>query len=287
MKSSQFNESTMKKLKQPSQRHSIRLEIELPFVHDESFKIRKSSTFNDGLPVRNNESESFDNECSYGDELNEYNPTIKLHISFDTKSRAKKVQNDSSDSTAHMTSLQARKSFVTSDYSSSFCSSNDTKYSYENIYDKLDYNASMSNRRKSIATSSSLKNSFEQQNAKYAELPLVADKIRYRTYENERIHQSSCTSIFKREYTVNELFQNLESFNAQANELDNQTASSEVSSAKIDAKSTKSVSFLKQIRASLLRKTKWVKSSNKPIVANHKLDAHKQHTYVNERITRL
>ena len=278
-KQNQFNETigTRSKYHQ-NKRHSIRLQIELPFIDANevaSYRMRKSSTFNDGF--HSIKSDTFDNEESSNadDDTNDFNPTIKLQISFDTRSRAKSTRNYNESTDAHASCLK-RRSLVTSDYSSSFCSSNSTKYSYENIYDKLDYNMTgMSQRRKSIAALS--KNSFET---------IGQPSFRARVYENEPI-QSNQGSIFKREYTVNEIFQNLESFKADASDIENN--SNNISENQV--KQSKSISFLKQIRSSLLKKSKSIKLSK--LVSSHKLETNKnnnnnnltkQHTYVNDRI---
>lgn len=325
-----------------NRRQSIKLQIELPIREsNENFKLRKSSTFCDTKQTELEINDDSDDD--------QYNPTIRLQISFDTNSR-KQPKRINSNSAKKQTD---KASLVTSGYSSSLCSSNSSminyvhdlkdksfyldetnqfqahindKYSEENIYDKLNYNVSSYKRRSLASTNSSMSSNSSSVNSSFTRINKPDHKVYYeeisnfsqleqkpRIYENEMIKPAvsivkktqpvitnpirQTLTNYRREYTVNEIFQNLKSFKHEAQQQE------ELNGNYLDIKDIKqqpkSVSFLKQIF-----ETKKTKSSTKPsqclladnlatriqskeLVKQSINEETKQHIYVNDKISRL
>jgi len=187
--------------------------------------------------------------------------------------------------------------------------------SEENIYDKLSFNsntqsyksmASLTNSSfntssSTISSAASITNPRYDPQILYEEISNFSQlKQISNTYENEMVkqnlqnHQQQAKQYiknnkYKREYTVNEIFQNLKAFKQEAIQQEklNTTYSSIQSSAvTVDKqKQPKSVSFLKQIFESKITKKSVVKS-------NECLDKQPQqpetynsnHLYVNEKL---
>jgi len=310
-------------------RQSIKLQIELPYMENsnDNIKMKKSSTFTES---------SFNNESEEEEEdLNE-NQTIRLQISFDSRPRftprkvninkqqlqhtaKKQCSSGYSSSTSSMVNYvcanNQEKSFYLADNVSN--NYNSERFSNENIYDKLNYNVSTSTKRKSMASvdssmsscsaassSSSSSNSSFASTSKpkvyYEEISNFSQlhESKQRTYENDLIKPAPQvkSQVYKREYTVNEIFQNLESFKIEAKQqekLNNNYAHSQQQLA--DKNTTniskpKSVSFLKQIfETKITKKTTAVEclsgvkqqQQQQPIKQQTK-----QHVYVNEKLSR-
>lgn len=175
-----------------------------------------------------------------------------------------------------------------------------TSYKQENIYDKLSYN-NINKRRYSLASvSSSSAESNQSESDIYEEItnfthgeiqqkhviPMV-NTPKVHTYCNEQIQKpkvAKTASLFRarKDYTVNEIFQNVKCFKEEASKQEEQVASV--------SKTSRSVNILKQLfESNVSKKSKQVGPSgqehNAPMALTRKLEPSNQHVYVNEKIS--
>lgn len=242
-----------------NKRQSIKLKIELPTYSDLDTEEKTPSLDSD-------------------DEQDYQNATIRLEISFDTRQTPKRFKKNEF-SSARKVCLNNKKaaSLTTSGYSSSNSSvvnyiQDRSFYAEENIYDKLDY------KRRSLASTNSSMSSASSKEDYYEEISNFSQMKS--SYEN------NSAKTYKREYTLNEIFQNLKSFKTEAKqqELLNTTYT--------DLKPPKSVNFLKQIFESKSKKSPVTLSPKAIKQVETTKDNTKlikptiQHVYVNEKILR-
>jgi hypothetical protein len=305
-------------------RQSIKLQIELPYMENsnDNIKMKKSSTFTES---------SFNNESEEEEDLNEnqtirlqisfdsrprFTPrkvnTNKQQLQHTAKKQCSSGYSSSTSSMVnYICANNQEKSFYLANNDSTN-NYNSERFSNENIYDKLNYNVSTSIKRKSMASvdssmsscsaaSSSSSNSSFASTSKpkvyYEEISNFSQlhESKQRTYENDLIKPPPApqvkSQVYKREYTVNEIFQNLELFKIEAKQqekLNNNYAHKQLADKNTTTNNKpKSVSFLKQIfETKMTKKTTAVECLSGVKQQQPIKQQTKQHVYVNEKLSR-